>query len=86
VKEFVHMKKVAIPSVVVNEDVIKENQDKFLKVRFQYFIHDTLEGGWGIAKDKRHDQEFLMSFMSSERSIRNIFLLHQDLVIVIEEV
>jgi hypothetical protein len=50
----------------INEDVIKENQDKLLKVRFQYFIHDTLEGGWSIAKAKRHDQEFIMSLMSSE--------------------
>jgi hypothetical protein len=56
VKEFVHMEKVAIPSAVVNENVIKENQEKILKVRFQYFSHDTLEGGWGIAKAKRHDQ------------------------------
>jgi hypothetical protein len=76
------MHKVVIPSVVVNEDVIKENQDKILKARFQSFIHESLEGGWGIEKAKRHDQEFIMSFMSSEGSLRNIFLLHSDLMIV----
>jgi hypothetical protein len=52
VKDLVHMKKVAIPSAVVNEHVIKENQEKLLKVRFQYFIHETLEGEWSIAKEK----------------------------------
>jgi hypothetical protein len=80
-KDFVHMQKVAIPSAVVDEYVIKENQNKLSKVRFQYFVHETLEGGWGIAKAKRRDQEFIMSFMSSERSLWNIYLLHLDLVI-----
>jgi hypothetical protein len=44
-KDFVHMEKVGIPSATVNEDVIKEDQEKLSKVRFQYFIHETLEGG-----------------------------------------
>jgi hypothetical protein len=65
VKDFFHMEKVDIPSMDINDNVIKENQDKLPKVRFQYFIHETLEGGWGIAKYKRHDQEFIMSFMIS---------------------
>jgi hypothetical protein len=77
---FVHVQKVAIPNVDVYEDVIKENQDELVKVRFQYFVHETLEGIWGIAKDKRYDQEFIMSFMSFESSI-HIFLLHLDMVI-----
>jgi hypothetical protein len=59
------MEKVCIPSAYVNEDVINENQDKLSKVRFQYFIHEILEGGWGISIAKRHGQEFMMSFMSS---------------------
>jgi hypothetical protein len=37
VKDFVHMKKVAIPSAVVNEDVIKENQDKLSKGKVSIF-------------------------------------------------
>ena len=75
------MKKVVIPSAAINADTIKENQDKHLKVRFQYFIHETLEGGGGIARAKRHDQEFIMSFMSSKSSVWNIFLFHADLEI-----
>jgi hypothetical protein len=77
---FVHVQKVDIPIVDLYEDVIKENQDKILKVSFQYFVHETLEGIWGIAKDKRHDQEFIMSFMSFESNL-HIFLLHLDMVI-----
>jgi hypothetical protein len=52
VKDFVHMKKVAIPSATVNENVVKENQEKISKVRFQSFIHESLEGGWGITRPK----------------------------------
>ena len=80
------MEKVAISSVVVNENVIKENQDKILKVGFQYFIHETLEGGWSIAKAKRHDQEFIMSLMIFESSLRDIYLLHPNLLITGAEV
>jgi hypothetical protein len=80
-KDFLHMDKMGIPSVIVNEDVIKENQDKLLKVMFQEFIHETFEGGWGIEKAKRHDQEFIMAFMSSKHYLRNICLLHSDMVI-----
>jgi hypothetical protein len=50
------MEKVVIPHAVVNENFIKENPDKIRKVRFQYFIHETLKGGWGISKAKRHYQ------------------------------
>jgi hypothetical protein len=35
----------SLESATVNEDVIKEDKVKFPKVSFQYFIHDTLEGG-----------------------------------------
>jgi hypothetical protein len=38
------MEKVGTPSAAVTEDAIRENQEKLPKVRFQYFIHDTLEG------------------------------------------
>jgi hypothetical protein len=80
------MEKVAILSVAINENVIKQNQDKISKVRFQCFIHETLEGGWGISKAKRPGQEFIMSFMSYESSLRNICLLHLNLVIVVVKV
>jgi hypothetical protein len=56
VNGFFHMEKADFPSAAVKENFIKENQDKLLKVRFQYFIHETLEGGWGIAKAKMHAQ------------------------------
>jgi hypothetical protein len=35
-----------------------------------------LEGTWRIEKEKRHDQEFIMSLMSYGRSIHNVFILH----------
>jgi hypothetical protein len=71
-----------IPNAVVNEDVVKENQNKLPKVGLQEFIHETLEGRWGIAKAKRHYQEFIMPFMSSEISLGNICFIHLNLEIV----
>jgi hypothetical protein len=47
------MLKMGIPSVVVNKNVIKENQNKLLKVGLQEFIHETLEGRWSIAKAQK---------------------------------
>jgi hypothetical protein len=70
-----------IPSAVVNEDVIKENQNKLSKIGLQEFIHETLEGRWGIAKAKRHYQEFIIPFMSSESSLGNVCFIHLNLVI-----
>jgi hypothetical protein len=49
-----------IPSAVVNEDVVKENQNKLPKVGLQEFIHENMEGRWSIAKFKRNYQEFIM--------------------------
>jgi hypothetical protein len=43
-----------IPSAAINEDVVEEYQDKISKVGLEDFIHETLEGRWGIAKSKRH--------------------------------
>jgi hypothetical protein len=86
VKDFVHMKNMAIRAVAINQDGIKEKQEKISKVRSQKLIHETLEGGWSIAKEKMHDQEFIMSLMSSESSLQNICLLHLDLLITRVEV
>jgi hypothetical protein len=70
-----------IPSAAVNEDVVKESQNKLPKVGLQEFIHETLEGRWGISKSKRHYQEFLMAFMSSENGLYYIYFIHLNLVI-----
>jgi hypothetical protein len=73
------MLKMGLPSAVANKNVIKENQNKLSKVGFQEFIQETLEGRWSIAKPKRHYQELIMAFMSSESGLGKICFLHPNL-------
>ena len=75
------MLKMFFPGQVIDENVIKENKDKFSEIWFEQVIHEALKSGWGIKKTKWHDQEFIMSFMSSKSSIRNVYFFHVYLVI-----
>jgi hypothetical protein len=59
----------------------KKTKTNLSKIGLQEFIHETLEGRWGIAKAKRHYQEFIMPFMSSESSLGNFYFIHLNLVI-----
>jgi len=67
--------------VDVNEDVVEEKHNKLLKVGLQEFIHETLEGRWGIAKSKMNYQEFITAFMSLKGGLQNIFFIHPNMVI-----
>jgi hypothetical protein len=44
-------------------------------------IHETLEGGWGITQAKGHDQELIVTLMSSKGSLGNVYLFHTYLVV-----
>ena len=68
------------PIFTIDEDVIKEHKEKGLKIRFQYVIHESLEGGWCILKAKRHDQKLIIAFMGMESCLRNLCLFHVDLM------
>ena len=80
-QEQVYMLKMFFPSEIVDENVIKENKDKFSEIWFQQVIHEALKSRWGIIETKWHDQEFVMAFMSSESSLGNVYFVHAYLVI-----
>jgi hypothetical protein len=44
-------------------------------------IHETLESGRGITQAKGHDQELIVTLMSSKGSLGNVFFFHTDLVV-----
>ena len=69
------------PGEAVDEDLIKENKDKFSEIWFEQVIHVALKSGWGIKKTKWHDQEFIMAFISSESSLWNVYFFHVNFVI-----
>jgi hypothetical protein len=54
---------------------------QILKEGIENGIHQPLECGRCICKAKRHDQKFIMAFMSSECCFWDIFFLHSDLMI-----
>jgi len=44
-------------------------------------IHEALESGGSITQAKGHDQKLIVSLMSYKGSLRNVCLLHTDLVV-----
>ena len=76
-----NMLEMSIPSCTADEDGIKEDKDKDLKIRLHNFIHEALEGKGGITKSKRHNQEFLVAFMGVKSNLRNVFLFHMNLMV-----
>ena len=49
--------------------------------RAEDMVHEALEGGGGITKDKGHDQKLIVALMSAKGHIRNVCLFHTYLVI-----
>ena len=75
------MLKMCGPSATIDEDVIKEDKDKFLEIWFEKVVHKALKSRWGITKTEWHDQELIMTFMSSESNLWNVNFLHANLVV-----
>jgi hypothetical protein len=52
-----------------------------MEKRMEDMIHETLEGGGGIIQDKGHDQELIVTLMSSKGSLGNSYSFHMYLVV-----
>ena len=80
-QEQIYMLEMFFLGEAVDEDVIKENKDKFFVIWFEQVIHEALKSGWGITETKWHYQKFIMAFMSLESSLWNVYFFHANLVI-----
>jgi len=49
-------------------------------------IHEALEGGWGITQDKGHDQEIIVTLMTSKGILWDVSFLHTYLVVSIMQI
>jgi hypothetical protein len=49
-------------------------------------IHDTLKSGGSITQAKGHDQELIVTLMSSKCSLGNVFLFHMYLVVARKDI
>jgi hypothetical protein len=56
------------------------------KERMEYMIHETLKSGGSITQAKGHDQELIVTLMSSKCCLGNVFLLHVYLVVARMEI
>lgn len=72
---------VTLPRIVVNQDVVKEYQDKAMWKGTENLIHESLECRRSIRQSKGHHQELEESLMCPERHLCNIRWLHEHLMI-----
>jgi hypothetical protein len=75
------MGKMGLPSFAIDENIIKENQAKMTQERTKDMIHETLKSGGSIREAEWHNQELIVTLMSYECSLGNVFLLHMNLVV-----
>jgi hypothetical protein len=63
-----------------------KTKTKMMEKRMEDMIHETLESGGRITWAKGHDQELIVTLMSSKFSLGNVFLFHMDLVVAKTEI
>ena len=83
IENLIHMGEMGLPSFTIDENIIKENQEKMMEERTKNIIHETLESGGGITQEKWNYQELIVTLMSSKCSLGNVFLFHTYLVVAI---
>ena len=66
---------------MVNEDAIKENQQKITKIWPHNVIHGDLKGRMGITMSKGNYLKIILDFMCAESYLQNIGLFQLDLVV-----
>jgi len=67
--------------IALNEDVVKKYQDKALKERFEDIVQESLKCRGGVSKPKGHYEKFIMTIVSAEGCLGDVFGVHMNLVI-----
>jgi hypothetical protein len=52
-----------------------------MEKRTEDMIHEALESGGSITQSKGNDQKLIVALMSSKCSLRNVCLIHTNLVV-----
>jgi hypothetical protein len=52
----------------------------------EHIVHRCLEGGGGVGKFARHDQEFEVAMVRSERRFGDVLRVHQHMVVTVVKV
>jgi hypothetical protein len=80
------MGNMGLPSFYIDENIIKENQDKTTEERMEDMIHEILKTRGIIKKGKWHKKELIMTFMSYACNLGNLLLFHTSLVVTRVEI
>jgi hypothetical protein len=75
------MGKMGLPSFTIDKNIIKENQYKMMEERMKDMIHETLKSGGRIIEAKWNNQELIVTLMSFECILENVFFFHTNLVV-----
>src|SRR5581483_5970934 len=65
----------------IDQDVVYEDNHKFIQVRSTYSVHQIHKDCWSVRQTERHDQKFVMTITSSERCLGNIIFSDSHLVV-----
>jgi hypothetical protein len=52
----------------------------------EHIVHRCLEGGGGVGESARHDQEFEVAMVRSERRFGDVLRVHQHVVVTVAKV
>ena len=60
----------------VYENVVNEDNDELVEIRFEHSIHEVYEGCWSICDAKWHDEKLVVPVTSFEGNLFDTFCFH----------
>jgi len=57
-----------------------------MEERMEYMFHESLKSVWSIIEDEWHNHELIVTLMSYECGLGNVFFFHMDLLVATEEI
>lgn len=81
------MSQMVAEGVIVNQDIVKEDDNKTEKIRSGQSIHRGLKRGRSVTKTKWHHFKLIMAMVGAKRSFAYvIFMQNPNLVVSLEKV
>ena len=74
------MHEVLFPCFAVDQDIVKEDQDKLPETRSKSCVHGILEGPRGSGEAEGHNPKFKLTKVCLEGSFEFVPRFHADLV------
>ncbi|MFS7930763.1 hypothetical protein Hanom_Chr04g00348081 [Helianthus anomalus] len=65
----------------VNQNVVDENDDELVEIRFAHPVHEIHEDCRCVCKPEWHDQKLVMTVTSSESSFGDVLIPDSQLMI-----